>query len=62
VDGFGAMLGVLPTLHRRDSRESGESMMDAYELWQQTACPTAYMELCAGRGSTPVVQEQHYIL
>ena len=61
-DGFGDMLGVLRTMHHYDCHEWDNSMMDAYDLWQQTACPTAFAELCAAHGSTPMRQEQQYIL
>lgn len=61
-DGFGDMLGVLRTLHHYDCHEWSGSMMDAYDLWQHTACPTAFAELCAAHGGTPMRQEQQYIL
>jgi len=62
TEGFGDMLGVLRTLHHYDCREWSGSMMDAYDLWQHTACPTAFAELTAAHGSTPMRQEQQFLL
>jgi len=61
-DGFGDMIGVLRTLHHYDCRDWNRSMMDAYDLWQHTDCPTAFNELSAAHGSTPVRHDQQYIL
>ncbi|MDX8391917.1 MAG: hypothetical protein R8K53_05040 [Mariprofundaceae bacterium] len=66
-DGFGEMLGVLRTLHHYTQRgyhlhQSGSDMLDAYALWQHTACPTAFAELCEINGGIPVKSEQRHLL
>ena len=66
-DGFADMLGVLRLMRRDKTGESpasraAESRMDAYEIWAQTGCATAYAELTRDSDATPVrCRQQHLI-
>jgi len=60
--GYGEMLGVLRTLHDYENHHE-TAMLDAYELWQHSGCPTAFAELSKLNGGIPIKgEQQQYVL